>query len=133
MRRAAVILAIVCTLGACSQKEQVTPTTTAASPGPLAATASSATATAVSSPGREQFLSRCILCHGETGNGDTTVGANYPAANLADGIWKHGGTRDAILKTIHDGVPETPMVGFGEQMTSQEISDVADYVMSLHK
>jgi cytochrome c oxidase cbb3-type subunit 3 len=133
MRRAAAILVIVCAFGACSQKEQQAPTSKAASPGPPAATASGATTTAASSPGREQFLSRCTLCHGESGNGDTTVGASYPAANLADGIWKHGGTREAIVKTIHDGVPETPMVGFGEQMTPQEIFDVADYVMSLHK
>jgi cytochrome c oxidase cbb3-type subunit 3 len=132
MLRTAVTLLVVCALAACNQKEQPAATTsTEAFPSRPPTSATSAAAPA--SPGREQFLSRCVLCHGETGNGDTTIGTTYPAANLTDGIWKHGSTRDAIVKTIHDGVPETPMVGFGEQMTPQEIADVADYVMSLHK
>ena len=129
MHRTAISLIVLCALAACSQKEQPAQAFPTRPPAPAAGTP----ATGPLAAGREQFLSRCVLCHGESGNGDTTIGANYPAANLADGIWKHGGTREAIIKTIHDGVPETPMVGFGEQMTAQEISDVADYVMSLHK
>jgi mono/diheme cytochrome c family protein len=131
MRRAAGTLLVLCALAACSQKEQPAPESTQTFPSQPPAAAGSATGPLAA--GREQFLNRCVLCHGEKGNGDTTIGANYPAANLSDGIWKHGSTREAIVKTIHDGVPQTPMVGFGEQMTPQEISDVADYVMSLHR
>jgi mono/diheme cytochrome c family protein len=129
MRRAAVTLAILGSLAGCSQKEQQAPPSTQVSSGPQAAPGTPA---ALAS-GREQFLTRCAFCHGETGKGDTTVAANYPAANLTDGTWKHGSSRDAIMKTIHDGVPETPMAGFAESMTSEEIANVADYVLSLHK
>ena len=128
MRRATVTLAILGALAACSQKEQQ------ASPTQISSgqRAGSGSAASIAS-GRQQFLTRCAFCHGETGNGDTTVAANYPAANLTDNVWKHGSSREAIMKTIHDGVPYTPMAGFGEAMTAQEIAEVADYVLSLHK
>jgi len=49
--------------------------------------------------GKELFTTYCIVCHGESGQGNPTLGA----PNLTDSIWLHGGSPDQIRETILHG------------------------------
>lgn len=49
--------------------------------------------------GRDKFRSVCAACHGADGTGNVMLGA----PNLADAVWLHGGTENAIVETIKKG------------------------------
>ena len=74
--------------------------------------------------GQGLFATRCTPCHGDNAQG--LVGPN-----LTDEYWLHGGTIKDIFKTIKYGVPEKGMISWEKSMSAQQISDIADYVMSL--
>lgn len=71
----------------------------------------------------------CTGCHGD----DATGGDG--AANLTDGIWRFGGSRDEILRTIRYGVNEDPedvpntriaiMPAFGDKLSPEAIKMLA--------
>jgi cytochrome c oxidase cbb3-type subunit III len=86
--------------------------------------------------GRVAFDDNCAPCHRVGGAG--AVG--YPA--LAAGDWLWGGKLDDIEYTITHGIraddPKTrqsamPRFGIDHILTDQQISDVADYVISLSR
>lgn len=84
--------------------------------------------------GAAAFGDNCAPCHGRGAQG--FVG--YP--NLRDDAWIWGGTLDAIYQTIKHGIraddPETrasQMPAFGQlgMLSAEQVSDVAEYVLSL--
>jgi len=84
--------------------------------------------------GRAAFADNCTPCHGAGGAG----GKGYP--NLADDDWLWGGKIEQIYTTIqfgarsgHPKTHSTDMPRFGADgiLKPAEISDVADYVLSL--
>lgn len=85
--------------------------------------------------GRSAFAVNCIQCHGSGAAGDV----GYP--NLNDDAWLWGGTLDDIYFTLKHGIrfdndPDTrfsemPAFGVYDILDNQQISDVADYVLSL--
>ncbi|MFV0645636.1 MAG: cytochrome-c oxidase, cbb3-type subunit III [Sphingomonadaceae bacterium] len=85
--------------------------------------------------GRAAFKVNCVQCHGEGAAG----GNGYP--NLNDDDWLWGGSLPAIEQTITDGIrdPADPatrnslMPAFGRDgiLTSAQVSQVSDYVLSL--
>jgi Cytochrome c, mono- and diheme variants len=83
--------------------------------------------------GKAIFDSRCSFCHGPAGAGDTPMASGYPAANLTDSNWTHGGSVVEIEKTISEGIQGTPMAGFNRRMTPDKIASVAEYVKSLSR
>lgn len=74
--------------------------------------------------GKAVFDGNCIACHGEQGQG--LVGPN-----LTDEFWLHGGSISDVFKTIKYGVPEKGMVSWEKSMSSKNMSEVANYIMSL--
>lgn len=86
--------------------------------------------------GRVAFANNCAACHGAGGQG--AVGG-FPA--LVDDDWLWGGTLDAIQATIRHGIRNTeddqartslmPRFGADGMLTAAQISDVAEYVLSL--
>jgi cytochrome c oxidase cbb3-type subunit 3 len=85
--------------------------------------------------GAAVFRTWCAQCHG---SGAAGVQANgYP--NLLDNDWLWGGTMEDIHLTITHGIRNTSdddarfseMPSFGEILEKEEISQVANYVMSL--
>jgi len=56
--------------------------------------------------GEKLFRSRCAGCHGPDGSG---TGAG---PNLVSGSWLHGGSDDALFRTISKGLPGTSMPAF---------------------
>jgi cytochrome c oxidase cbb3-type subunit 3 len=84
--------------------------------------------------GAAAFASNCAACHGRGAQG--FVG--YP--NLNDDDWLWGGTLDDIHRTVQVGirsdhkdarVSQMPKFGLDGLLTSQQINDTADYVLSL--
>ncbi len=74
--------------------------------------------------GKAVYTQNCIACHGALGEG--TVGPN-----LTDDSWLHGGTINAIFKTIKYGVPEKGMISWEKTLTPKQTSDVANFILSL--
>jgi mono/diheme cytochrome c family protein len=126
MKRSVLMVPVLFVL-ACGSRNEATVATTSTAPRANATTATSAQL----AKGQQIYASRCAFCHGETGEGDTPISSGYPAANLADGKWVHGGTPDQIALTIAKGVPDTPMQGFSEMMMPSDIEAVAAYIRTL--
>lgn len=79
---------------------------------------------AVLSSGQAIFKANCVACHGENAQG--VVGPN-----LTDEFWLHGGKIGDIFKTIKYGVPEKGMISWEKTLAPKQISDVANYLLSL--
>lgn len=79
---------------------------------------------AVIEAGKAVFATSCIACHGDKGQG--TVGPN-----LTDEYWLHGGSVNAVFKTIKYGVPEKGMIAWEKTLTPKQIAEVSNYILSL--
>lgn len=83
-----------------------------------------------SSSGAANFKSKCIICHGSDGSGNTPLGKQLQAANLHSKVVQQ--RSDAELhKIIHDGQANMPP--FGDQLSETEISQLVKYVRLLGK
>ncbi|MDH5600602.1 MAG: cytochrome-c oxidase, cbb3-type subunit III [Gammaproteobacteria bacterium] len=71
------------------------------------------------------FADNCAACHQSGGDG---VMGRYP--NLLDDAWLWGGSFDKIQETIANGRTGS-MPGFKASLSTKQISDVSDYVLSL--
>lgn len=71
------------------------------------------------------FADNCAACHQAGGDG---VMGRYP--NLVDDAWLWGGSFDKIQQTIAEGRTGS-MPGFKASLSTKQISDVADFVLSL--
>lgn len=78
----------------------------------------------VISAGKAVYDANCVACHGDKGQG--TVGPN-----LADEFWLHGGKINNVFKTIKYGVPEKGMISWEKTLSPKQISEVANYIMTL--
>ncbi len=79
---------------------------------------------AVLSAGKAVYEGNCTACHGDRLQG--LVGPN-----LTDEYWLHGGQVNQVFKTIKYGVPEKGMISWEKTLTPKQISDVANYILSL--
>lgn len=70
--------------------------------------------------GKAVYTQNCIACHGALGEG--TVGPN-----LTDDSWIHGGTVNAIFKTIKYGVPEKGMISWENTNTETNLGCIEFY------
>lgn len=74
--------------------------------------------------GKAVFAAYCAACHGPDGGG--IIGPN-----LTDNAWLHGGTPEAIHRTIQDGVLEKGMPAWGQSLAPADVNAVTAYVLSL--
>jgi cytochrome c6 len=85
---------------------------------------------AQSGSGAATFKSKCILCHGADGSGNTPLGKQLQAANLrSKDVQKKSNAE--LHKIVHDG--QTNMPPFGDQLSDEQINQVIGYVRSLAK
>jgi mono/diheme cytochrome c family protein len=83
-----------------------------------------------SSPGATIFKSKCILCHGPDGSGNTPLGKQLQAANLGSKeVQKQ--TNAELHKIVHDGRANMP--SFAEQLSDEEITQVIQFVRQFGK
>jgi len=80
--------------------------------------------------GAAVFKSKCIVCHGVDGTGNTPLGKQLQAANFhSKDVQK---LSDAELhKIVHDGQANMP--AFADQLSDEEITQVVKYVRQLGK
>ena len=74
--------------------------------------------------GKEIYKANCIACHGA--NGEGLVGPN-----LTDDNGKHGGSIQAVFKTLKDGVVEKGMKAWQTDLSPVQLQEIASYVKSL--
>ena len=72
--------------------------------------------------GRAIFAANCTGCHGKNLEGGI-------GPNLTDTTWIHGGTPEAVVKTITEGVPAKGMITWGPILGPDKINDVAAFVL----
>jgi cytochrome c oxidase cbb3-type subunit 3 len=80
---------------------------------------------AVIASGQTIFKTTCAACHGDHAQGNV-------GPNLTDDYWLHGGKIGDLFKTIKYGVLSKGMPTWEKQLTPKQISDVANYIKSLH-
>ena len=71
----------------------------------------------------------CVNCHGHNGAGDGPVAASLnpaPRNFHQHGFWRHR-TEGEIFWVIKHGSPGTSMIGFGDQLTDEEIWAIIQY------
>ena len=74
--------------------------------------------------GQRLFLNACAQCHGSDGGG----ARGFP--NLTDNDWLYGGDPQSIKTSISEG-RNGIMPPFGPQLSTEDVSQVALYVLSL--
>jgi len=74
--------------------------------------------------GKTIFETSCFPCHGKLGEGGI-------GPNLTDKYWIHGGHFDEIVYTITNGAKEKGMIAWNTQLNSEQILQVASYVVTL--
>jgi mono/diheme cytochrome c family protein len=83
--------------------------------------------------GKNLYDKNCAGCHGDTGKGDGSMGAELDPKppDLTDADWKHGSTDGELFLVIRDGAKGTGMKPFREKLTAHQIWDVVNYVRTL--
>ena len=85
--------------------------------------------------GRQVFVKRCAVCHGDDGDGNGKVTFNPPPRDLTDPDALKTEGPDELLAVIRDGGPAVglakQMPGFGKILDEKELIDVATYVDGL--
>ncbi|MEM9553605.1 MAG: cbb3-type cytochrome c oxidase N-terminal domain-containing protein [Acidobacteriota bacterium] len=74
--------------------------------------------------GREHFVTYCVVCHSDQGQG--LVGPN-----LTDEYWIHGGSPMDIRQTIMDGVPSKGMAAWGGQLGPRRVDQAVAYLLTI--
>ena len=75
--------------------------------------------------GRATYQSTCASCHGATLGGGI-------GPSLADAVWVHGGSPDAVLKTVNEGVLAKGMPAWGPVLGGKKVSEVVAFILSNH-
>jgi mono/diheme cytochrome c family protein len=77
------------------------------------------------SAGATIFKSKCVLCHGADGTGNTPLGKQLQSANLhSKDVQKRSDSE--LHKIVHDGQANMPP--FADQLSDDEIDQVIKYV-----
>jgi len=74
--------------------------------------------------GKKIFETYCAACHKNDGGG--SVGPN-----LTDDYWLHGGSIQDVFKTVKYGVPDKGMIAWKDDLSPNQIAQVASYIKSL--
>ncbi|GAB3663019.1 cbb3-type cytochrome c oxidase N-terminal domain-containing protein [Echinicola sediminis] len=70
------------------------------------------------------YQNNCVACHASDGGGG--IGPNF-----TDEYWLHGGSIQDVFTVIKYGIPEKGMIPWQDQLSPEEIQQVANYVLSL--
>lgn len=85
-----------------------------------------------SAKGKGLYQQYCMVCHGPRGKGDGEMLFNPPASDLTSStVLKTPEAR--LLRSIHEGRPNTAMGAWKWVLSEQETRDVLAYVQSLSR
>jgi len=74
--------------------------------------------------GKTIFEKKCKTCHAADGGG-------LSGPNLTDVYWLHGGDIKSVFTTVKYGVPAKGMISWQDQLSPQEMQEVASFILSL--
>jgi glucose/arabinose dehydrogenase len=74
----------------------------------------------------ELYLESCASCHGSKLEGGL-------GGNLADGLWKHGGTDTEITRVISQGLPHLGMPAFEKTLSAEQIRSLVVFLREKEK
>ncbi|NJN69314.1 MAG: cytochrome c [Nitrospira sp.] len=79
--------------------------------------------------GKKLYEKYCLACHGPQGRGDGAVQVAPPVADLtsSDVLLK---SDSRLLKSIHEGRPNTAMDAWKSKLSDEAIRDVLAYVLT---
>ncbi|MGE3151640.1 MAG: c-type cytochrome [Nitrospiraceae bacterium] len=77
--------------------------------------------------GEELYLRHCAACHGATGTGDGYAGLNPPPADLGSAKVQTQ-LAPQLIKTVHEGRPDTAMGAWRHMLSDQEIEEVVAHL-----
>ncbi len=81
-------------------------------------------------PGKKIYAHTCSVCHGDDGK-SARWGSNLLSKrprNFTTEASRRELTRERMINSVTHGVPNTPMAGFGTQLSKKEIEQVVDYI-----
>ncbi len=84
--------------------------------------------------GRALYLTACVLCHGEKGDGRGVrrEGLSQPPRDFTDAAWRWRTSPRHIFFAVREGVPGTAMASW-KAFTVEETWDLVAYVLSLRQ
>jgi len=74
--------------------------------------------------GASIFKTHCVVCHADDGGGGV-------GPNMTDAYWIHGGSIKNLFWVIKNGVPAKGMISWENQLSPEDIRDVASYILTL--
>ena len=74
----------------------------------------------------ELYLESCASCHGSNFEGGL-------GGNLADGLWKHGDSDQAIARVISEGLPDLGMPAFEKTLSAEQIRSLVVFLREKEK
>ena len=79
--------------------------------------------------GKRLYEKYCVACHGPQGRGDGTTQFDPPVADLtsSDVLLKPD---SRLLKSIHEGKPNTAMDAWKSKLSDEAMRDVLAYVLT---
>ncbi len=82
--------------------------------------------------GRALYLTACVLCHGEKGDGRGVrrEGLSKSPRDFTDSEWRYRTTPRHVFFAIREGIHGTPMAGW-KSFTDGQTWDLVAYVLSL--
>ena len=85
--------------------------------------------------GEKIFKANCVVCHGDKGDGKgpAAAGMTPPPRNFTSATEMKGIDDARLHKSIVEGRPGTPMVGFGKTLKPADIDDVIAYIAAFLK
>ena len=81
--------------------------------------------------GGQLFQAHCALCHGANGDGQGAVAFDRPARSFVEGAFSFGNTPEALARSVKHGIGGTPMIGFAELLSDEQIAAVVQHVIDL--
>ncbi len=72
------------------------------------------------------YFELCASCHGGKLQGTER------AKSMVDAVWEYGGTKQDIIKSIHDGVIDKGMPAWQGALTDKEIESLANFILKLN-
>lgn len=78
--------------------------------------------------GASVYKKKCLMCHGEDGNGDTKAGKMTKTPDITTAEWKTPKTAEELEKTLREGLGKMPK--YEGKLSDEELKAVSEYTIA---